>query len=113
GEKDLGNGYFEDVYEERPVYQDVEETYQDTKYRQEPVYRTKYKYAIFRWKEADVLKASDSKKPAYWPQDERLNDKQKFRIKKQAENYYLNLSYENERITEKVNFETWDKTNDK
>jgi hypothetical protein len=111
GQKDLGNGYFEDVYEERPVYQDVEETYQETKYRQEPVYKTKYKYAVFRWKDAGLLKASDSKKPAYWPQDERLNDRQKFRIKKQTENYYLNISYEDEKITEKVNFKTWDKTN--
>jgi len=110
GQKDLGNGYFEDVYEERPVYEDVEETYEATKYKQVPVYKTKYKYAVFRWKKAGTLKATDTEKPAYWPQDERLNDKQKFRIKKQSEDYYLNLDFENENITEKVDFDTWEKT---
>ena len=110
GQKDLGNGYFEDVYEEKPIYEDVEETYTETKYRQVPVYKTKYKYAVFRWKEAGVLKASDTKKPAYWPQDERLNDKQKCRIKKQSENYYLIFDFDDKNITEKVNFELWDQT---
>ena len=110
GQKDLGNGYFEDIYEERPVYEEVEETYEATKYRQVPVYKTKYKYAVFRWKDAGKLNTSDNKKPAYWPQDERLDNQQKFRIKKQYENYYLQLSYEDEHFNEKVDFTTWEKT---
>ncbi len=37
GKKDLGNGFFEDVYEDKPVY------------KEEPVYATKYYYEVQRW----------------------------------------------------------------
>jgi len=110
GEKDLGNGYFEDIYEEKPVYEDVEETYEATKYKQIPVYKTKYKYAVFRWKEAGTLNTSDNKKPAYWPENDRLADESKFRIKKLKEKYFMLVKNDNETYTEEVKFELWDKT---
>ncbi|RLD65923.1 MAG: hypothetical protein DRI95_07630 [Bacteroidetes bacterium] len=111
GVKDLGNGYFEDIYEERPVYEDVEETYEATKYKRIPVYKTKYKYAVFRWKEAGKLNAEDNKKPAYWPVDDRLDDENKFRIKKRNEKYFMIIIDEDkENFTEEVKFELWDKT---
>ncbi|MDF1548765.1 MAG: zinc finger protein [Bacteroidales bacterium] len=111
GEKDLGNGYFEDIYEERPVYEDVEETYEATKYKQVPVYQTKYKYAVFRWMEADKITSSGTKKPACWPEDERLTNKNKYRIKQRDEKYYLHMDFEGENVPEKVSYELWKNTN--
>ena len=111
GEKDLGNGYFEDIYEERAVYEDVEETYEATKYKKIPVYKTKYKYSVFRWKQAGKLNTEDNKKPAYWPEDDRLADESKFRIKKRNEKYFILIVGEGkENFTEEVKFELWDKT---
>lgn len=110
GEKDLGNGYFEDIYEERPVYEDVEETFEATKYKKIPVYKTKYKYAISRWKEAGKLNTSDNKKPAYWSEDSRLADESKFRVKKRNEKYFLLLDDIDKSYTEEIRFELWDKT---
>ena len=78
GEKDLGNGYFEDIYEEHPVYEDIEETYQTTKYKKIPIYKTKYKYAVFKWKNAETLNTYGLNKPALWPEDVRLEDESKF-----------------------------------
>lgn len=65
GERDLGNGYFEDIECSRTVYetqcdtryrqvpkyrQDCrQESYQDPVYRQEPRYATKYTYEIEKW----------------------------------------------------------------
>ena len=43
GTKDLGNGYFEDVYEEKPVYED------------KPVYDTRVEYEIQEWVETRSL----------------------------------------------------------
>jgi len=111
GEKDLGNGYFEDIYEDRPVYEDVEETYEVTKYKQIPVYKTKYKYSVFRWKNAGTQEAKDNKKPAYWPEDNRLGDTNKFRVKKRDEEYFLLLDCEGEANTVVVDFKLWEDTN--
>lgn len=110
GEKDLGNGFFEDIYEERPVYEDYEETYEATKYREVPVYKTKYKYAVFKWVDAGKIEAYETKKPAYWPQDNRLNNEDKFRVKKQHESYFLILKNVEETITHKVDFDKWQNT---
>lgn len=111
GEKDLGNGYFEDIYEDRPIYEDEEETYEVTKYKKIPVYKTKYKYSVFRWKDAGTIEASDNKKPAYWPKDVRLDDANKFRIKKRNEKYFLLLDYEGKINTVALDFKLWEDTN--
>lgn len=49
GTKDLGNGYFEDQYCTRTIYEDYEVEYEEPIYRDEPVYQTKYRYSIDRW----------------------------------------------------------------
>ncbi|HEX2205908.1 MAG TPA: Ran-binding zinc finger domain-containing protein [Longimicrobium sp.] len=51
GQRDLGNGYFEDVTCTEPEYEtrSYEETYQEPVYRNDPVYATKYEYRIKRW----------------------------------------------------------------
>lgn len=68
GQKDLGNGYFEDVYSTRPIYEDRTETYEEEVFEDVPVYQTKYRYKIKKWAETDPLVASGSGDAASYPQ---------------------------------------------
>lgn len=70
GVRDLGNGYFEDIFEDRPVYEErtVRETYEDPVYREDPVYKIRLKYEIDQWKRAreKVLSGGIDQEPV-WP----------------------------------------------
>jgi hypothetical protein len=70
GTKDLGNGYFEDEYEDRPVYEDRsrEETYDEPVYREKPVYATKVRYEIDRWEKAREEKIAREDHSPVWPE---------------------------------------------
>lgn len=69
GERDLGNGYFEDIYEDRPVYEEREreETYEEPVYREDPVYRTRYRYEIEKWMPAREVRADGRDRSPAWP----------------------------------------------
>ncbi len=69
GTRDLGNGYFEDVYEDRPVYENVqeEETYREPVYRQQPVYDQRVTYEIPIWRESRRAQASGDDTSPRWP----------------------------------------------
>jgi hypothetical protein len=69
GRRDLGNGYFEDITSTRPVYENQSrtETYQEPVYRQVPVYRTQYTYAIDRWMPDRVAKTAAQDHAPHWP----------------------------------------------
>jgi hypothetical protein len=67
GTKSLGNGYFEDEYEGVPVYETRTRQVRSPVYRDEPVYRTKYRYDIERWKYHATIPASGMGKNPYWP----------------------------------------------
>lgn len=86
GTRDLGNGYFEDIYEDRPVYEDREreETYQEPVYREDPVYRTRFTYEIDRWEVSRTEKASGADHQARWPG---VPDGPKVRPGKRTEKY--------------------------
>jgi hypothetical protein len=60
GQRDLGNGFFEDVYEERPVY------------RSRDVYRDKISYEVERWTQVRNLEARGGDRRPRWP-DVRLS----------------------------------------
>ncbi len=49
GKKDMGNGYFKDIYKNVPVYENRTEKYQEQVFRQVPVFMTKYRYNIMKW----------------------------------------------------------------
>ncbi|MBW3570843.1 MAG: hypothetical protein KY467_07040 [Gemmatimonadetes bacterium] len=85
GQRDLGNGYFEDVECREPVYETRTrtETWEEPRYREVtrhetvteqvavtrpvPVYRTYYTWRAPRWDAVDTLRASgDTTRPA-WP----------------------------------------------
>jgi ribosomal protein L40E len=55
GHRDLGNGFFEDVYKDEPVYRD------------RPVYRTRLTYEIQRWVPDRTVRASGQDQAARWP----------------------------------------------
>lgn len=68
GHKDLGNGYFEEIINSRPIYETYyeQETYEEAIYRDEPVYQTKYYYDIDRWTYNRSVKTSGNDKNVYW-----------------------------------------------
>jgi hypothetical protein len=55
GKRDLGNGFFEDVYEDRPVY------------RERPVYGTRVTYELETWVKDRTERASGSDRSPRWP----------------------------------------------
>lgn len=69
GTRDLGNGYFEDIYEDRPVYETVEreETYEEPVYREEPVYKRRYRYEVDKWMPDREAKAEGQGLSPQWP----------------------------------------------
>lgn len=70
GQRDMGNGYFEDVTCTEPEYTTNyrTETYQDPVYRQEPIYDTKYAYEIEKWLPDDTAWArGDGSREPVWP----------------------------------------------
>jgi hypothetical protein len=76
GTRDLGNGYFEDVYENQPVY------------REQPVYQVKVRYEIDRWVEARTEVARGSDHSPAWP---RLSLSARQREAKRSESYVVLL----------------------
>lgn len=70
GVKDLGNGYFEDIYEEEPVYEDrtVEESYQEPVYKEEPVYDEEVTYQVDRWKTQSTARSDGKDSDPRWPE---------------------------------------------
>jgi hypothetical protein len=108
GKRDLGNGYFEDVYCDEPVYKNKRETYQEPRYRAVPVLRTKYKYEIFRWEKDRTLTAKGRDLKPSFP-SEALPD-QNWREGRRTETYVLNLAdHEGKVYREKVGFAFWQK----
>lgn len=69
GSRDLGNGYFEDVYEDRPTYEtrEHEESYEEPVYREDPVYRQRFRYEIDKWLPDREAKAEGQDRSAAWP----------------------------------------------
>lgn len=56
GTRDLGNGFFEDVYEDRPVYEE------------KPVYDERVTYEIQRWLKAREARAAGEDAKPSWPE---------------------------------------------
>lgn len=107
--KDLGNGYFEEVSEQVPIYETYYETeeYEEPIYREEPVYRMKYYYDIDRWTYERSVKTKGNDKSPYWGK-ENLQDKE--RVGSKTETYTIKgVTNEKKAKNRKVNVdaETW------
>lgn len=104
GQKDLGNGYFEDKYCPEPIYENVQKQVEVPIYKETPVYKTKYEYNIFKWIEISPLVTSGKSNPANWAKDspEMLANPDKYRRGKQSEMYRFWIEYKGERIEHKT-----------
>jgi hypothetical protein len=89
GQKDQGNGYFEDIYCNEPIYENVQEEYEAPIYKETPIYKTKYRYNIYRWLPNQPLMASGSNERVNWPTvpAEITGNPKKFKTGKQDEKY--------------------------
>jgi hypothetical protein len=109
GYRDLGNGYFEEIESQRPVYRTETrtETYQEPVYRDEPIYATKYYYEIDVWRYAFSYKSSGNDKDPYWEEFE-LKDLQ--REGGRNETYYISVINEDNEVSKyRFDFETWNR----
>ncbi len=68
--EDMGNGYFEEVSHQEPVYRTeyYTETVQEPVYVDVPRYQTKYYYTIWRWVHVRDVRASGDDQEPYWPE---------------------------------------------
>jgi hypothetical protein len=79
GTRDLGNGFFEDVYEDRPVYSE------------RPVYRERITYEVERWVSERTERAEGRDRSPRWPAPRlRANEREAGR----RERYYVVLQGE-------------------
>lgn len=107
GHRDLGNGYFEEITSERPVYRTETrtETYQEPVYRDEPIYATKYYYEIDVWQHAFYSTSSGNDKAPYWKEVELRNLQ---REGGRSETYYISVANEDGEINKyRFDFDTW------
>lgn len=90
GTKDLGNGYFEDVYEDEPVYssRQVEESYEEPVYRADPVYDTMVRYQVERWQKSSTAEEKGEDNKPVWPT---VREAAKTRAGGRHENYSVSL----------------------
>lgn len=85
GTKDMGNGFFEDVYEERPVYEE------------HPVYDEKVEYKIEEWVVyRDVRVSGDYDDPLSWPDPALKSGDREGQRKESAELIFSSTDPENE-----------------
>lgn len=112
GYRDLGNGYFEEIIRQRPVYETYTETeyYQEPIYKRVPIYKTKYYYEIDKWLYDRSLNTSGKEKNPYWKEPKDLTSKE--RESGRTEKYYIiGFDKKNNEKTEKISvpFESWEK----
>lgn len=104
GKRDLGNGYFEDEYCTRDIYETHTETYEEPVYKQVPVYRTQYTYKIWRWKKSSPLKEKGNDFKPFWP---KLSGN-KIRATDSIAKYSIHiLNHKNHKVEEDLKYNQW------
>jgi hypothetical protein len=86
GQRDLGNGFFEDIKCTDPIYETQIEEYEEAVNREEPVYETFYTYEIDKWLVVRSESESGRDHNAQWPQ---LNLAETEREGTQSESYII------------------------
>lgn len=107
GYKDLGNGYFEEQVEQRPVYKTeyYTVTEQEPVYVSVPIYVTKYYYEIDKWIVIDTIETRGIDKKPYYGQKS-LTSKQRYGDKSQA--YTLQcIDEDGKSNTYTINYDDW------
>lgn len=110
GTRDLGNGYFEEVTSERPIYETYyeTETYEEPVYRDEPIYQTKYYYEIDKWIYERSVETNGNNTTPYWGETNLESDE---RISSKSEHYSVKGTESKKRkeISFSLSFEEWSK----
>ena len=106
GYRDLGNGMFEEIISERPIYETYyeTETYEEPVYRQDPIYATKYYYEIDKWVTSRTVKTNGSDKNPVWGETN-LADKE--RTGSKTEKYTVCLRDKESTYNYDVSLSTW------
>jgi hypothetical protein len=88
GQRDLGNGFFEDINCTEPVYETKyrTESYQEPIYNDVPVYQTKYFYEIDKWIVIRTETAAAKDHSPFWPRSDLSGDQ---REGDQSETYVI------------------------
>lgn len=109
GQRDLGNGYFEDKYCTRPIYDYQQETYEEPVYENIPVYQTRYRFQVMAWNAAPAYKRRQggNDQQARWP--ELPGAAESWRAVEKAEAYFVQVQERNGRThEEQVPFRFWE-----
>ncbi len=109
GQRDLGNGFFEDVECNRPIYETRyrTETYEEPIYNAVPILRPYYTYEIDRWVVVDTRRSAGSNHNAQWP-DTSLREGQ--RAGRRTERYVVVLENgQRKRFDVEVTQAQWDR----
>ena len=105
GQKDLGNGYFEDEYCYRDIYETQSESYEVDVYKDVPVYETEYTYTIWRWTEISPITSEGNQDTLYWA---KVPIDDKIRSTDSSGTYIIFiLDHKEKKREEKVEFEFW------
>jgi len=98
GDKDLGNGHFEEQFKDEPVYEDVKVSREVPNMVEEPVYAERYYFTIDRWRVARTAVAKGAAPaPPAWPE---LQLKGKEKKGKETELYLVTMK--GQKVAEKV-----------
>jgi hypothetical protein len=70
GSRDLGNGYFEDIYEDRPVYRDERRQVSETVpvFEDRKIFKNRLRYEITKWVTVRTETAKGSSPDLRWPE---------------------------------------------
>lgn len=112
GTRDMGNGYFEDIYETRTTYKSVRESYEEPVYKSVPVYATKYRYEIYRWKPDKTYRSQGRDASPKWS-DTVPPITRTHRESERMEKYTLHFKDERDNeFSNECSFDFWQKTKD-
>lgn len=110
GKRDLGNGYFEDKYCTRTIYEDYQEEYEAPVYRDEPVYQTKYQYYIYRWLISTPIVTTGNNHEPQWGDTYAIKHQSNLRESGRSAEYKIIVQDEkSEQHDHVVPFEVWER----
>ena len=104
GYRDLGNGYFEEIVSQKPVYRTEIEYYDEPVYISVPVYDTKYYYDIDKWVFDKTLNEFGTDSEPYWP---KFEPSEKRREGMRRETYTVQFTVEDKTYSQNTDYETW------
>lgn len=115
GKISKGNGYFEDQYCTRTIYESKQESYQEPIYQDVPIYATKYQYKIWEWVKKSPIQATAKNQSPQWAKPS-FSEMDKWKEGDKREKYWVYVKDRKEGIhKEVIPYSLWQKykVNDK